>query len=322
MHQIIRRLGLDVVQQWRATGRDPQAFSPVAERALLAVIAKLVASPSDWVRTIAAWPDLPKQRLSSKFGEPPVTLFARAGVRVEVYFWLHPVTAVHDHGFSGAFGVLHGVTLHSTSTFESPDAPTAAVRVGQLREHVTELLFTGEVRRIAGVQRLIHRVAHLSRPSVSVCVRTANDVDAPQQRTYFAPNLAVVGEQLLVPAQRRQVEMLALLAHTQQADIAAVAVHLLDSADDLLAFWLLKNLAQLGDMALVLQVTMLCRPRPWLDALLPALFQSHHDAAQHQVHCDVAAADLGETARIDRLLEVLAPGPQAERLKAEYRRRA
>ncbi|MSQ81877.1 MAG: hypothetical protein EXR77_03045 [Myxococcales bacterium] len=120
MPATINRLGLEVLRRWRATGREPWAFAGIAHHALSEAIGPLIRSPAEWVRRIADLPTLPKQNLASKFGEPPVTLFARAGIAIDIYFWTHPATAIHDHLFCGAFGVLHGVSLHRTWQFDCP----------------------------------------------------------------------------------------------------------------------------------------------------------------------------------------------------------
>jgi hypothetical protein len=283
MIDALNHMGLQVSRDWRALGRAPEAFSQIAEQALRSHIPVLVAAPHAWTDALCAWPNLPRQNLRGSFGEPPVTAYLRAGVQVDVYFWLSPVTAIHDHAFSGAFGVLHGTSLHTTFAFHSEQPQADAVRHGRLTRLQSELLHPGDVRPIAGVQRLIHQVAHLSHPSVSVCVRTTHDVGAPRQRAYFGSELAVVSDQHLASQPRRQLDLLGMLARAGDPATVATAVRRVDEADDLLAFWLLVRLYEQGDAGLLMQALALCRPRPWFDALLPALFQASADIARlHQ----------------------------------------
>lgn len=310
MLDTLHRLGLQVLREWRAAEREPGAFAPLAERALRQHIAALVAPAHAWADALARAPALPKQNLRTTFGEPPVTVFLRAGVQVDVYFWLSPLTAIHDHGFSGAFGVLHGVSLHTTFRFDSEQPEDAAVRQGRLERREAELLHAGEVRAIAGVQRLIHQVAHLSHPSVSVCVRTTRDVGAPRQRVYLAPGLAIVSDLHLPGRARRQLDLAGMLARVDGG--LATALPWIDAADDLLAFWLLERLFRRGDAGLLFQALARCRPRPWFDALLPALFQASAEARTADEPAD-------ETARLRRLLD--GTGAVGEALLGQWRTR-
>ena len=315
MPATINRLGLEVLRRWRATGREPSAFAGIAHRALSEAIGPLIRSPAQWVRRIADLPTLPKQNLASKFGEPPVTLFARAGIAIDIYFWTHPATAIHDHLFCGAFGVLHGVSLHRTWQFDCPAPLDDGVRVGQLRPLASELLFVGDVRPIAAAPHLIHQVAHLAKPSVSVCVRTTADAPPPNQCVYFAPGLVAVLPKLLPAHSQRQLAMLAMLADAGHPETLAVAIELVDHADDALAFWLLWGLAQHGDMGLVLQALTDCRQRPWFDAVLPAQIE-----LGQQVPPDLATGH-GDGDDLGRLQRWLAGVPEAPALLHQYAER-
>jgi hypothetical protein len=108
-------------------------------------------------------------------------------------------------------------------------------------------------------------------------VRTTHDVGAPRQRAYFGSELAVVSDQHLASQPRRQLDLLGMLARAGDPATVATAVHRVDKSEDLLAFWLLLRLYEQGDAGLLLQTLGQCRPRPWFDALLPALFQASAD---------------------------------------------
>ena len=55
---------------------------------------------------------LPRQKdVHSNFGDPPITLFTAPKFHIDVYFWFDGTTSIHQHGFCGAFQVLHGLPL-------------------------------------------------------------------------------------------------------------------------------------------------------------------------------------------------------------------
>jgi hypothetical protein len=270
-----QELGHRVLQRWRAAGRRHAAFADLAHAELEAVLPHLVAPADAWFDELASRDDLPPvaSPAARAFGEPPVHLWQRAGVGVDVYFWLGPMTGLHDHGFVGAFGVLDGPSVHTVYRFESDTPASAPVRTGNLLRRRTEMLLPGDLRAIGGADRLPHRVIHLGAPSLSICVRTFGKVTRPQ-RAFFAPSISVASEQHLPATARHRIGLALHLFRRRPPDAAERLARLVDGLPDLAAFWTLwQPFVTKPDAALLMQTLSIAAPRPWFDALVPAMFE-------------------------------------------------
>jgi len=84
---------------------------------------------------------LPRQRdLRASFADPPLTVFSGLRFHIDVYLWFEATTAIHQHGFCGAFQVLSGSSIHSWYTFESEKKINIFAETGHLGLKVCELL--------------------------------------------------------------------------------------------------------------------------------------------------------------------------------------
>ncbi len=173
-------LGRAVDASWRASHYDERRFAKVAAAALSEARVSDRVELEDLLDAICAGEDLPEQR-SSGFGEPPIVAFRTERFLIEVLPWLDGTTDLHQHGFAGAFTVLHGRSLHSEFEFECEYRYSERLAVGALRPRAMELLQVGDVRAIPLGSEFIHSLFHLDRPSVSVVVRTlGGSVGGPQ----------------------------------------------------------------------------------------------------------------------------------------------
>jgi hypothetical protein len=153
-------------------------------------------------RELARWLSadriLPDQvALHNTFGQPPLTLFNDERVVLDLYLWVAADTSLHSHGFRGAFRVLHGRSLEET--YSPRVIRRIAPGVMQVDPGTPEatLLGPGDVRAILPGDRRCHRVVHLERPTVILCLKTINE--PLQQWEYFPDGLAVQRRDL-VPA--------------------------------------------------------------------------------------------------------------------------
>ncbi|MBA2405490.1 MAG: hypothetical protein H0V66_12010, partial [Bdellovibrionales bacterium] len=109
----------------------------------------------------------------SKFGDPPVTLYLSEdkSFYLDLYIWMESQTSIHQHSFEGAFLVLQGHSLESAYEFvrKKPIGPSYW---GELKKISLEPLNAGNLRQIYPNSRLIHRVLHISKPTVSLVLRT------------------------------------------------------------------------------------------------------------------------------------------------------
>src|SRR5205807_1953880 len=127
-------------------------------------------------------------------------------------FWMDGTTAIHEHAFTGAFGVLHGSSVQSTYSFTPEKAASQRLVVGQTQFLTSELLNRGDIRAIHSGQSLIHSLFHLDRPSVSIVVRSSSKLgDVRPQYFYLKPHLAIYDFDLpsLLVIQTRMLESLA-----------------------------------------------------------------------------------------------------------------
>jgi hypothetical protein len=118
----------------------------------------------------------PQTRYQVEFADPSVTVFRCPEFSIEINFWRHSTTAIHQHSFAGAFCVLSGQSIQATWSFDTVTQVSQQVRLGNLDKTNLELLRAGAVRPIYPGQRLIHSVFHLSYPTVTLVVR-ANSGD-------------------------------------------------------------------------------------------------------------------------------------------------
>jgi hypothetical protein len=189
--QPFTELGLEVERAWRAKSYDERALPELALAALQRAQLHQRVTP----REILSWAItteqlLPPRRQDKEFGQPPLMVYLGERFFIEVLFWLEGTTDIHQHGFSGAFSVLAGSSIESQYEFQPRHPIHAQLALGDLRLKSLRLLPTGECRPIVGGSALIHSVFHLDHPSVTVVVRTYQDVAALPQFSYLRPHLA------------------------------------------------------------------------------------------------------------------------------------
>jgi hypothetical protein len=137
-------------------------------------------------------PNLPRQRdVEGRFGDPPVTVYSGRRFHIDVYFWFHGTTATHQHGFCGAFQVLHGSSIHSWYEFERREVINAFCELGNITLRVCELLEIGAVQEIRPGRQYIHSLFHLDQPSATIVVRTDQSPLELPQFSYHKPSLAI-----------------------------------------------------------------------------------------------------------------------------------
>lgn len=165
-------------REWARTAGRVAAFPETAARLLTEFRYELDQDPLDrwlarWLRDSARLPE--QVSLHNTFGQPPVTLFNNGSLVVDLYLWVAADTTIHSHGFRGAFRVLHGKSLQET--FRVTVTRRIAPGVMQFDPGIPqmEILEAGDVRVILPEDRFIHRVIHLEKPTVTLCVKTINE---------------------------------------------------------------------------------------------------------------------------------------------------
>lgn len=185
-------LGERIEQAWLEHSYDDEIFAQLAHDALEkdppsegVTISEIV----DWVfRPIPPFRQPGYDRL---FGEPPVMVFQGPRFYIEALFWFSGTTSIHEHGFSGAFAVLAGSSVHSHWRFTPQRTINSRMLCGRLERVETEILRPGCIRPIHAGDQLIHQLFHLELPSVTIVVRTYEDRPHLPQYNYLPPGLAV-----------------------------------------------------------------------------------------------------------------------------------
>jgi hypothetical protein len=184
------RLGDRIDDAWKRSFYEDRDLPAIAERELLADPPHLSVSLKDvvrWALTARSLGLQPNERFA--FGQPPITVYSGRRFYIEVLTWLDSTTAIHDHGFVGAFSVLEGSSVHSTYRFNAEKRLSTRIVVGDVVFETAEILRQGDVRPIPSGAAFIHALYHMEHPSVSIVVRTAHAPDAGSQYVYLPPYL-------------------------------------------------------------------------------------------------------------------------------------
>src|SRR5689334_19691162 len=103
---VFHDLGHTIESAWSARDYDERAFPAVAAAALREAELHRRLGAGDLVRWLLAAPGLvPQHDLPAVFGHPPITMFRGRRFLIDAILWREGSTAVHRHGFSGAFQV-------------------------------------------------------------------------------------------------------------------------------------------------------------------------------------------------------------------------
>lgn len=192
MIRYFQSLGDRVERAWVRHSYNEEVFTRLAQDAL----EKDPPSASVTVSDIVDWVFSPIQPFRQPgyrdlFGQPPVMVYQGPRFYIEALFWFAGTTSIHEHGFSGAFSVLAGSSVHSHWRFTPERTISSRMLCGRLERVKTEILRPGGIRPIHAGDRLIHQLFHLELPSVTVVVRTYEDRPHLPQYNYLPPGLAV-----------------------------------------------------------------------------------------------------------------------------------
>lgn len=237
----VSALGERVEAAWRKECYAESAFSPLATDLLREARLHEHFDTTD----IYTWASLaqrlpPQLDAGSTFGEPPLTLYASERFVIDAYTWFSSTTSIHQHAFSGAFGVLRGGSVHTTYSFEEQDRINVRLQHGVLTPLRVEWLGQGDVREIRPKRGFIHSLFHLEHPSVSIVVRTNSDEEYNPQYAYLSP--CVSYDPFFVHRfGRRKKEVLSALGRVSPERYAHVLTERLRGADLSSAFFLLNT---------------------------------------------------------------------------------
>ena len=186
----IEKLGFELEANFRRANADQRALPGIAEAALVQfsdLDGVEIATLADFLQETR----LPQQA-RNPFSDLPLTLFRSRDFYIELLVWSNATTAIHQHGFSGAFRVVRGSSIHTRYAFSTQRRISDDCLLGDVTAQGSEALSVGSVRRIApGADGLIHSLYHLDNPSLSLIIRTSGHPAFGPQYSYFPPSLAL-----------------------------------------------------------------------------------------------------------------------------------
>jgi hypothetical protein len=227
--RIFSELGGAIEEAWKATSYDERALPTVAVSALRKAALHERVRSDEVLRWAIAARELPAQDdLGARFGDPPLTVFSGRRFYIQVLFWLEGSTSIHRHGFSGAFMVLDGSSLHGSYAWKPRRRINTHFYTGELELVHAELLDRGAVVPITN--DLSHSLFHLEVPCATVVVRTYSDADASPQYNFMPPSVAVDPFFRDVPT-TRMLQLLSFARRGEHLDFKAIAGDVLARAD-------------------------------------------------------------------------------------------
>ncbi|HSK77369.1 MAG TPA: hypothetical protein VLQ45_13030 [Thermoanaerobaculia bacterium] len=244
MISYFRSLGESIEKTWLRHSYDEEVFPRLVleelgrNPPLMSVEVKDIV---DWIFGSSQGFVQPNPR--ALFGEPPVTLFQAPRFYIEALFWLSGTTAIHEHGFSGAFSVLAGSSVHSLWQFAPERTINSRMICGRLERVSTEILRPGGARTICSGGRLIHQLFHLEVPSVTIVVRTYMEPNHLPQYQYLPPGLAIDPEDS-EPVRKRRLMLIDGMARGQISGLKDYACKLIDSGDLTILYYLFSVLTR------------------------------------------------------------------------------
>lgn len=228
------RIGDEVARRWEKCDHEVGAFAEIATSSLAASDVFESVSLEEFARWFVAAGERPTQ-IAGSFGQPPINVYNGRGFYVELLFWVDTPLSIHQHAFSGAFGVLRGSSFHSTYRFGLHERVGDELLLGDLGFEKSEFLQHGDVRTIEPGDRFIHALLHLDAPSISIVVRTDRLPQFAPQYRYLPPGIGVDSHHSPEP-KRTQLRLLRTLARTQPELFRSLAEKIVEERDLWFAF--------------------------------------------------------------------------------------
>lgn len=243
--QLFQDLGDHIESAWLKQNYNEETLPEIAAAALRAADLPSKITPWEVVEWALRQRELPPQRdLHGRFGDPPITIFSGPRFHIDLYFWFEGTTAIHQHGFCGAFQVLAGSSIHSWYEFETYEVVNTFAEIGEMRLKVCELLEVGAVQEIWAGKRYIHSLFHLDQPSATIVVRTDRSPLHLPQFSYEKPGLAIdpFFEQ---PTTIKKLQILAAAFRAKRPEADRLAIEMIEASDFHTTFSILTRLRHL-----------------------------------------------------------------------------
>ena len=182
-------LGQRMEDAWRRAGQDVRGFPEIAASAL-SHFDPPDFDPVELGRYLLHTSIV--QQPQTRFSNLPLMLYRSEGFYLELLVWTKGTTSIHQHGFSGAFRVVAGSSLHTDYRFLAHRHLGSHMTVGEVQACGMRRLVAGDVMPIrSGPDGLIHSLFHLDNPSATLVARTWQDPDAGPQYELLQPGISL-----------------------------------------------------------------------------------------------------------------------------------
>ena len=278
--ELFQQLGAEIEQLWLAQNYNEELLPAIAKDALKRAALPAKLSAWDVVEWSLKQRELPRQRdPRGNFGDPPITIYSGLRFHIDIYFWFEGTTAIHQHGFCGAFQVLLGSSIHSWYEWTRREAINTFAEIGDMTLKTCEILEVGDVREIWAGKHYIHSLFHLDQPSATIVVRTDRSPLHLPQFEYHKPSLAVdpFFEQ---ETATKKLQIVAALVRAKRPDADRQIVDLLNSSDLQTSFSILSQLRSLLRSNPLSQLFKLEEPRTRFDGFLDVVEKRHVAAGE------------------------------------------
>ena len=235
-------LGTEIKRRWQAAAFNEAAFTDIATEALARHLRSSWVSLDDVLAWVQSAVRLPVQA-DSPFGNP-ITVFHDQRFYIDILTWIDGTTSIHEHAFSGAFGVLQGSSLHVGYSFEPERRYCEHLMLGRTERLGAELLSAGDVRPIFAGGRSAHALFHLERPSVSIVIRTPKTMLLPAVQLIYVRSGIAYNPFHNDIERSRVMRSLEIMRELHHPDLRRTARTLIDSRDAVTAFAIAGFLGQ------------------------------------------------------------------------------
>ncbi|MBA4696936.1 MAG: hypothetical protein H2069_06100 [Legionella sp.] len=216
VQEYFKELGEYVEKRWRAVNYNEENFNQIAEEALLHFTTVDSVSYLDVLQYVILNTSLDVCQIKCKFSDLQWTLYQHQKFYIEALYWMDGTTAIHQHGFSGAFSLLHGRSIHTEYDFHSKKRFNAFFYIGDLKVSKTSILHTGDVKKITAGKSFIHSVFHLDSPSVTLVIRNNTSIEHHPQLGYYAPYVAFNAKDQQIALYRKIKSIQLMLNHQKE----------------------------------------------------------------------------------------------------------
>lgn len=176
LFQILRDCGSEFESIWRSENR--RTFADCAHEYL----SSLDLPPPDWSEITL---EGVRQGNHSNFGDLNLHAYRGGDFCIEVLVWGTSSPDLHSHGFSGAFRVVEGGSVHAVHTAQVAPQSWPKLALAEVKFEILSILGVGDCFPIRSGPVFLHGLYHCSAPSVTVVLRTYADSVYTNQYTFL-----------------------------------------------------------------------------------------------------------------------------------------